>query len=361
MPQKTNKTTPKKTTAKKTSSNARSGNALMPSILATMVIVVAILASYFVYITYFKTPEASLGNQPATTSAVITDQDGESVVIPGGTAAVHYIDVGQGDATLIVAPTGETMLIDAGERKEAATYLEKLKIKKLDYLVFTHYDFDHIGGGDDILALCDVKNVIASDYEPHNKTGKNLITLIEEEGANFIHPDKGDTFMLGDVKIEVLTRALTEANKESDENDNSIILMMTFGANKFLFTGDAEDKRESEIISSYGKKLDADVYKAGHHGADNASSAELMALVTPDYGVFSCGEGNSYGHPRKGALERVAAYARVILRTDHHGDIVITSSGVDLVYKTQKEAPVTLDVSYAVICAILPEKAYQEA
>lgn len=338
MPQKSKKTNNKKKSEKKSG-----GGSLLPTLLATMVIVVAILASYFVYITYLKEPE------PAVTN-------------PDGTAVVHYIDVGQGDATLIVSPTGETMLIDAGERGDAADYLKKLNIKTLDYLVFTHYDFDHIGGGDDVLELCEVKNVLASDYEPHNKTGKTLITLIEEEGANFIHPDKGETFSLGEIQMEVLTKALTSDTKHSDENENSIVMMMTFGANKFLFTGDAEKERESEIIESYGKKLDSDVYKAGHHGADNASSAELMKLVTPDYGVFSCGVGNKYDHPRQGAIDRVAKYAETILRTDLHGDILITTDGEAITYETEKTTTqnplVGLSITYY---AILPEKAYLAA
>ena len=334
MPQNQKKTNYTKKTSKKSS-----GGNLLRTLLATMVIVVAILASYFVYIKYIKEPE-------------------EALPIPEGSASVHFIDVGQGDATLIVAPTGETMLIDAGEREEAAEYLKKNKITTLDYLIFTHYDFDHIGGGDEVLDACDVKNVLASDYTPHNKTGKTLHTLIEEEGANFIHPDKGDSFKLGDIQIEVLSKALTDSNKYSDENENSIVMMMTFGETKFLFTGDAEKKREGEIIEAYGKKLDADVYKAGHHGADNASSAELMALVTPDFGVFSCGVGNKYDHPRQGAIDRVAKYASTILRTDLHGNLLITTNGEALTYQTEKTTTENPNVGLAIVYAILPEKAY---
>lgn len=337
MPQKS-----KRTSRKKKYSKRRSGGAFLPSMLFTMIIIVAILASYYVYITYMKKDETPMP-------------------IPEGSASVHYIDVGQGDATLIIAPTGETMLIDAGERGEAAEYLEKNKITTLDYLVFTHYDFDHIGGGDDVLELCEVKKVLASDYEPHNKTGKTLMTLIEEEDAKLIHPDKGNVFMLGDIKIEVLTKALNSTNKYSDENENSIIMMMTFGETKFLFTGDAEKKRESEIIASYGKKLDADVYKAGHHGADNASSAELMALVTPEYGVFSCGVGNKYDHPRQGAINRVLKYASTILRTDLQGDLMITTDGKDITYQTEKTAKSDTKIGLIITYAILPEKAYKAA
>ena len=337
MPQKTKRTNRKKKYAKR-----RSGGAFLPSMLFTMIFVVAVLASYYVYLTYFQKPDAPMP-------------------IPEGSASVHYIDVGQGDATLIIAPTGETMLIDAGEREEAAEYLEKNKITKLDYFVITHYDFDHIGGADEVLELCEVKNVLASDYEPHNATGKKLVTLIEKEGADFIHPDKGDVFMLGDIKIEVLTKALTASNKYSDENENSIVTMMTFGETKFLFTGDAEKKREGEIIASYGKKLDADVYKAGHHGANNASSAELMALVTPDYGVFSCGVGNKYDHPRQGAIDRVLKYASTILRTDLQGDLMITTDGEAITYKTEKTAATDPKIGLIITYAILPEKAYKAA
>ena len=259
--------------------------------------------------------------------------DPQNVVIPEGTVAVYYIDVGQGDATLIVAPNGETFLIDAGEDEAAANYLQKYNITKLDYLLFTHYDLDHIGGGDEVLELCEVKTVIKPNCVPHNKTGQNLLLDVEEEGSTVMHPEAGDVITMGDVKIEFL---VSSTDLPSDSNEKSICIMLTFGKNKFLFTGDAEKEREAEMIENYGTKLDADVYKAGHHGANNASGAELMQLVTPEYAIFSCGEGNKYGHPTAGAIDRIDDYTDKLYRTDTMGTVIFYSDGETITCEIEK-------------------------
>ena len=260
-------------------------------------------------------------------------QKEEPIVIPDGTVAVYYIDVGQGDATLIIAPNGEKFLIDAGEDEMAVEYLQKNGITTLDYVMFTHYDSDHIGGGDEVLAHCEVKNVIKPNCTPHNKMGQNLLLDVEDEGSNVIHPEPGDTLFMGDVKLEFL---VSSTDLPSDSNEKSLCMMLTFGANKFLFTGDAENEREAEMIENYGSKLDADVYKAGHHGANNASGADLMKLVTPEYAVFSCGIGNKYGHPTEGAIDRIDDYTNMLFRTDTMGTVVIMSDGENITYEIEK-------------------------
>jgi len=257
----------------------------------------------------------------------------EEFIIPEGQVAVYYIDVGQGDATLIVAPNGETFLIDTGEDEMAADYLQKYNITKLDYLMFTHYDLDHIGGGDEILELCEVKTVIKPNCIPHNKTGQNLLLDVEAEGSEIMHPEAGDTLTMGDVTIEFL---VSSTELPSDSNEKSLCIMLTFGKNKFLFTGDAENEREAEMIENYGKKLDADVYKAGHHGANNASGKELMQLVTPEYAIFSCGKDNKYGHPTAGAIDRIDDYTDKLYRTDTMGTVIFYSDGETITCEIEK-------------------------
>ena len=257
----------------------------------------------------------------------------ENIVIPDGTVAVYYIDVGQGDATLIVAPNGEKFLIDAGEDEMAVEYLKKYNITRLDYVMFTHYDSDHIGGGDEVLEYCEVKNVIKPNCTPHNKMGQNLLLDVEAEGSNVIHPEPGDILQMGDVKLEFLT---SSTDLPSDSNEKSLCMMLTFGKNKFLFTGDAEKEREAEMIENYGKKLDADVYKAGHHGADNASGTDFMKLVTPEYAIFSCGTGNKYGHPTPGAVDRIDDYTNLLFRTDTMGTVTFMSDGENITYEVEK-------------------------
>lgn len=267
----------------------------------------------------------------------ITPPDNTPTVIPDGTVAIYYIDVGQGDSTLIIAPNGETFLIDAGEDEMAADYLEKNGIKKIDYFLLTHYDLDHIGGADEVLELCEVETVIKPNCTPHNKTGQNLLGDFEDEGSSVMHPEVGDKITMGDVTIEFL---VSSSDLPDDSNEKSICIMLTFGQNKFLFTGDAEVEREAEMIENYGKKLDADVYKAGHHGANNASGAELMALVTPEYAIFSCGEGNKYGHPTAGAIDRIDDYTSNLYRTDTMGTVIFYSDGVNITCTVEKgEAP----------------------
>ncbi len=248
----------------------------------------------------------------------------DGIIIPDGTVQVHYIDVGQGDSALIVAPNGETLLIDAGEDGDAAEYLEEKKISVIDYMVVTHYDSDHIGGADEVLELAEVKTVIRPDYDHGTKMYQNLLALIDEEGSEEVFPTLGMTVALGDLSMKILSSEKTY----SDSNDNSIVLMLTFGKNKFLFSGDAEKKRESEVLDAWSKEeLDADVFKAGHHGASNANNEDFLAAVTPSIVVVSCGKGNDYGHPTNAALERFKVHTDKILRTDLVGTIILSSDG----------------------------------
>lgn len=350
----------KKTTSKKTSKKASSGGALLPSLLATMIIVVGILATYFVYVTYLKEdgPEISGGTGDIEIGAVVDGQ-----------VAVYYMDIGQGDATLIVAPTGEKMLIDAGKSQHPSYEVDtddlfsEYGIDELDYFVITHYDYDHIGSGKNVLDQCEVKNILAYDYEPTSATGQKLQTAFaEEKGAALLSPERGYTFTMGGVHFEVLSEKITEANRDkSNENDNSICLMMTYGDTKFLFTGDGEEDREEELIENYGKKLDADVFQAGHHGAKNANTKEFLDLVTPDCTVFSCGEGNKYNHPTEDALDHVDDHSEYILRTDRHGTVLITSNGKKINYQTEKQVEETADIGGIIVCALLPQTAFKAA
>lgn len=277
----------------------------------------------------------------------------EPVTIPEGAAAVYYIDVGQGDAALIVSPKGETMLIDAGEHGDAAAFLKENKIEKLDYLVFTHFDSDHIGGGEQVLDATEVKKVITPDCTPSTKTGLSLIEAIGEEGAEHLKPEQGMKIALGDITFEILS---DERIFDGGKNDDSVVMMMTFGKNKFLFTGDAEKKRETQVVEDYGRALDADVMKAGHHGAKNANNENLLELVTPDIVVISCGTGNKYGHPTAEALERFAKFDAKILRTDTMGTVTLFSDGEALTYETEKKESATNGAANAVVLFFEPQK-----
>ena len=254
-----------------------------------------------------------------------------------GLMNVHFIDVGQGDAQLIVSPTGDTMLIDAGPGKSSDAlldYLDRAKIKKLDYVIFTHYDEDHIGGGDDVLKkITNVEKILMPDYTPTTVAGKRLLEAIDKLDAEVIHPEQGYEFSLdGGVKIEVLSNDKID---DDGKNGDSIVTMIKFGATKFLLTGDATEKCEEEIINAYPSALDCDVLTACHHASKYSNTDNFLSKTKPEHIVISCGEDNKYGHPHKEALDRFYKVTKDIYCTAKTGDIVFTSDGTKVETKTE--------------------------
>jgi len=240
---------------------------------------------------------------------------------------VHFIDVGQGDATLIIS--GEhSMLIDAGDETKGTAiqnYLQKRNIQKLDYLVLTHPDADHIGGAPVIITKFDIDTVFVSNYEKDNNTYRKLIQALDNKRLNGVTPEVGSQYMLGTAQITILGPNKTYDNP----NDASLALMIQNGDNKFLFTGDAEEAAEKDIQEAQ-TDLSADVYHAGHHGSRTSTSQEFFAAVCPSYAVISCGEENSYGHPHAETLNTFRANGVKVYRTDEQGSIIATSDGKEI-------------------------------
>lgn len=237
---------------------------------------------------------------------------------------VHYIDVGQGDSTLIKSGD-HAILIDAGDDSKGTAvqmYLKKQGVKALDYLVLTHPDADHIGGADVIVTKYDIKNIFMSSYTKDNRTYDDLINAIDNKGMKWSTPKVGSKYTFGDASFLIIA-----PNKKYDNpNDSSIGLIVKNGSNNFLFSGDAEEDAEKDILKN---KLDisADVYKAGHHGSKTASSSAFLNAVDPTYAVISCGVNNSYGHPHSQTLNSLRAMGIAVFRTDEQGSVIATSDG----------------------------------
>ena len=176
---------------------------------------------------------------------------------------VHFMDVGQGDSTLITCG-GHAMLIDAGDDSKGTliqNYLKKQNIEKLDYLVLTHPDSDHIGGAPVIIGKFEIDKVFMSNYEKDNKTYQKLIQALDNKGIKYTTPSTGSQYLLGTAQITILG-----PNKDYDDpNDASVALLIQNGKNKFLFTGDATEDAENDILAN-NTDISADVYHAGHHG-----------------------------------------------------------------------------------------------
>lgn len=255
----------------------------------------------------------------------------------GGTLEVHYLDIGQGDAVLIKQGDA-AMLIDAGNNSKGTqvwSYLLSQKVEKLDYAIGTHPDADHIGGLDVVLYKLDCDTVFLPDCEKDTKTYEELIQTIDTRGQQIVVPESGQTYSLGEAQFQILT----DTKKDYGDNTNnfSIAIRMTFGEHAFLFTGDAETEAEQDMMKS-GLPLKADVYKAAHHGADTANTEAFLAAVAPEYCVISCGQDNTYGHPRAGFLNNLRSMGVNVFRTDEQGTIVAVSDGENITFNASPSA-----------------------
>jgi len=241
---------------------------------------------------------------------------------------VHFLDVGQGDCTLI--KSGDSyMLINAGDTNKGTliqNYLQKRGIKKLDYLMLTHPDADHIGGAPVIVTKFDIDTIWMSNYTKDNRTFDNVIQALKYKSYQYMTPAVGSTYQLGDATITVLA-----PNREySDPNNASIALLIQNGSTKFLFTGDAEEAEND--ISSNGIDIQADVYKVGHHGSKTSTSEDFFNAVKPTYAVISCAEGNIYGHPHAQTMNTLRMNNVKVYRTDESGTIIAKSDGINILF-----------------------------
>ncbi|MBQ9991776.1 MAG: MBL fold metallo-hydrolase [Lachnospiraceae bacterium] len=242
---------------------------------------------------------------------------------------VHFIDVGQGDATLILCD-GEAMLIDAGDDSKGTTvqnYLKKQGVSRLKYLVLTHTDADHIGGSDVIISKFQVDNVFIGDFPKESKVYGDLIDALAYRGYPWSTPEVGSTYTLGTAGITILA-----PNKAYDDPNNcSIALLVENGEDSFLFTGDAEGEAEADILAN-GLSVDCDVFKAGHHGSKTSNSTAFLKAASPEITVISCGEGNSYGHPHAATLNTLRSMGVKVYRTDEQGSIIAASTGAGITW-----------------------------
>lgn len=253
--------------------------------------------------------------------------------------AVHYIDVGQGDCSLVVCE-GKTMLIDAGENgheEDVINYLRSQSIDKLDYIIASHQHSDHIGGLSEVIEEFGADTLImprlTKAQTPTNSTYTAFLKAVQKSDMKVVSSKVGDIYNLGSATFEIFGPVTDDAE---DINNMSIVMKVTYGENTFMFTGDAEREEELEIIDT-GADLDCDVLKVGHHGSSTSSCKDFLAQVTPEICVIQVGENNDYGHPHDAPLNRLKKYTEEIYRNDICGDIVIYSDGKNLEVKYENQ------------------------
>ena len=240
------------------------------------------------------------------------------------TLEVHFIDVGQGDAALLICG-GEAMLIDAGSNESADHLLREISgqgITKLKYVVGSHYDSDHVGGIDEVLKNFTVETLIVPDQERDTKSYRDVQKSFNRAGEVVI-PKVGDTFTLGDAELTVFAPA---RNDYEESNDFSIVLRVDHGEDSFLFTGDAQEESEKEMLAA-GLDVYVDVLKVSHHGSKKSSIRQFLEACVPRFAVVSCAKDNDYGHPHAPVLRTLRRLGAQLYRTDEQGTVICYSDG----------------------------------
>lgn len=242
-----------------------------------------------------------------------------------GLLEVYFIDVGQGDATLLTCE-GHAMLIDAGDNDMGTlvqNFLAKRGVEELDYVIGTHPDADHIGGMDVVLHKFDCNHIFLPEVENDTKTYRDVVDVLKRKTYKAICPEVGSTYKLGSASFTVVA---PNRDYGDDINNWSISVLVENGTDRFLFTGDAEETAEQDMLKN-GIRFSVDVLKVAHHGSNTATSEEFLAAADPEWAVISAGEGNSYGHPHAEVLNRLRSHKVNVFRTDEQGTIVASSDG----------------------------------
>jgi competence protein ComEC len=298
-------------------------------------------------------PEPTVEPAPEPTAEPVVEGPAPAVA---GDLQVHFIDVGQGDATLLVAPDA-TMLIDSGrhDRSDVVPYLQSVGVTALDVVAITHPHADHIGQFDQVLDTFTVAEVWWSGTVHPTRTFERAVAALERSSAVYEEPRAGDTATVGSLTIDVVNPTDPIG---SDLHDASLSFRVSYGGVRFLFTGDAETATEQRMIAGHAGWLDADIYQVGHHGSATSTSSPFLDAVSPAVAVYSAGAGNSYGHPHDVVIERLRGAGVEVYGTATDGTVVVTTDGTTWSVSTGAEAPtlaVAPDSSVAPAPAPVPD------
>lgn len=257
--------------------------------------------------------------QATTTNGIATS---------AGKLSVHFIDVGQGASQLIIGPTGKTILIDGGNNSEEAkmvAYLQRQQVNKIDILIATHPDADHVGGLDAVINHFDIGKIYMPKVPSNTRTFEDVWTAIKAKSLK-VSAAKAGVTLEWEQGVEVLM--LAPVSVYEDTNEMSAVVRLSYGNRSFLLTGDAEGESESDMMKS-GVSLKADVLLVGHHGSNSSTSSDWLKEVEPQYAVIQSGT-NNYGHPAGEVLSRLNKQGADVYRTDELGNIIFTSDGIAL-------------------------------
>lgn len=270
-----------------------------------------------------------------------------------GELRMHFIDVGQGDCTVIELPDGKVMMIDGGDnsattKKQILRYLNALKIDVIDYLIITHADRDHCGGIDEVVKWKKVLNAyLPTASKTEDGEYAEAYAALAESECNLVQASRLTAFPQSDERLYTLAFLYPYAESEY-ENDNaaSSVLWLDYMGVSALFMGDAPQEVETLLVrddklgflETIGVELDStEIVKVAHHGSGYSSSSAFLEYLNVETAVVSCGKDNPYGHPSDRVLTDLKAVGASVYRTDEDGHIITTISSGNEVQVTTLE------------------------
>ncbi|MEK3913650.1 ComEC/Rec2 family competence protein [Paenibacillus sp. FSL H7-0331] len=253
-----------------------------------------------------------------------------------GKLQVLFLDVGQGASQLLISPSGKTMLIDAGNNDKEQVmldYLKQYQITKLDIVIGTHPDADHIGGLDKVIDQTIVDKIYMPKISSNTRTFESLLESISNKKLKVQTANAGLTL---DWDKEVQVEMIAPAAVYDNANNMSAVVKITYGTTSLLLTGDAEAASEKDMIKS-GVDLTSTVLGVGHHGSKSSTSLTFLNKVKPQYAIIQSGKDNNYGHPDKTILSRLKKAGASVYRNDLQGTVSVISDGKNVTIATERK------------------------
>ncbi len=255
----------------------------------------------------------------------------ESAALPplvAGELELRALDVGQGDA-LLTRLGDATMLVDAGPDAQTAgasvvPHLRRLGVDRIDYLVLTHSDADHIGGAPTIMSEFVVGTIVHADDDLSHPVMREVMDLAREAGIPIQRVEREDV-LPWHPQVELSVLNPPEPGPD-DDNNRSIVLHLAYQTSAILLTGDIEASAERDLLAS-GVLGRVDVLKVPHHGSNSSSTGEFLDVVEPQIAVVSAGRYNAFDHPRDRALGRLRTRDAAVFRTDLAGSVTVRTDG----------------------------------
>ena len=308
-------------------------NNKIPGLISVLIILILIISNQLFGGNLYNFA-LDFGNNTTSTYTSFNNID-ENLKIEDGKLNVLFLYVGQADCTLI-KNDNYSMLIDSGNLEDGANivnFLKQIGINKLDYLVGTHSDEDHIGGATYILQNLQVDKLYISSIGHGKSFYDSTINKARERNVEVGYPELDEKIPFGSIDIKVKS---AEKYEGISSNNSSIVLQLTYINNKFLFMGDCE--KESESVHSWEK---VDVLKVGHHGSNTSSTEDFLNQVRPHYAVIQVGKNNQYRLPNKYVIKRLEMIDANVLRTDiNETSFLFVSDGTNII---EKEINLNLD------------------